>query len=283
VIRRWTASYTQRLSVGTDSGGSGEKKLGQTTTATIERGQAAAPQLEGQEPFDYTTIPRGHYDLVYRRGRGIQSKWHHLKFERVAEQLSGYRRVLDIGCGPGTLLGSLGDEHESVGVDITAPQIEYANGVYAAPNRSFYACALQELPELEPFDAITGIEVIEHLPEEMAEATLRDAIRRLRPGGKLVLTTPDYGSVWPLVERVVDRLGDVEYYVQHINKFRPARLEALLGDLGLVDVEVDKYLFAAPFAALFGWRFADLVSRLETGFLADRFGLIMLGTAVKPS
>ena len=58
--------------------------------------------------------------------------------------------------------------------------------------------------------------------DELARETLGDAVRRLRPGGRLVLTTPDYGSAWPLVERVVDRLGDVEYYVQHVNKFRPA-------------------------------------------------------------
>jgi SAM-dependent methyltransferase len=257
-----------------------ESRLGEKS-ATIEVERAAPVRPEPPEPFDYTTIPAGHYDRVYRRGRGIQSKWHHLKFRRVAEQVAGRRRVLDVGCGPGTLLAALGDEHESVGVDITEPQIEYANRVYASPNRSFYACALEDLPELAPFDAVTAIELIEHLPIEMAERTLRDAVRRLRPGGKLVLTTPDYGSAWPLVERLVDRLGDVEYYVQHINKLTPSRLGSLLGDLGLQNVHVSKYLFASPFAALFGWRFADLVSRVEAGRLENRFGLIMLGTAVK--
>jgi 2-polyprenyl-3-methyl-5-hydroxy-6-metoxy-1,4-benzoquinol methylase len=262
---------------GTDS------TVGERLSATIDLEAPAAGRLEQDEPFDYTTIPAGHYDRVYRRRRGIQSKWHHLKFERVAQQIGDRRRVLDIGCGPGTLLGALGDGHQCVGVDITEPQIEYANQVYAGPNCSFYACALQDLPELEPFDAVSAIEVIEHLPSEMAKATMRDAIRRLRPGGKLILTTPDYGSAWPLVERMVDRLGDVEYYVQHINKFTPPRLQTLLEDLGLVEVRVRKYLFAAPFAALFGWRSADLVARAEAGRLENRFGLIMLGTAVKPA
>src|SRR5262245_164377 len=196
-----------------------DRTVGERLSATIEVEVPTAGRVERAEPFDYTTIPAGHYDRVYRRCRGIQSKWHHLKFEHVAEQIGDRCRVLDIGCGPGTLLGTLDGAHECVGVDITEPQIEYADQVYAGPNRSFYACALEDLPDLEPFDAVSAIELIEHLPTEMAEATMRDALRRLRPGGKLILTTPDYGSAWPLVERMVDRLGDVEYYVQHINKF----------------------------------------------------------------
>ena len=217
-------------------------------------------------PFDYSTIPPGHYDRVFRRRRGIQSKWHHLKFQRVARLVAGHRRVLDVGCGPGTLLGMLGDEHESVGVDITQPQIDYAREVYGAPNRSFYACALQELPEeIEPFDAVTAVELIEHLPPDLLEDTLRSAMGRLRPGGRLVLTTPNYHSAWPLVERIVDRVGDVEYYVQHINRFTRPRFRELLEGLGLAEVQVGAYLALAPFSAIFGWRFADLVARVEAG------------------
>ena len=61
---------------------------------------------------------------------------------------------------------------------------------------------------------------------------------------------------------MVDRLGDVEYYVQHINKFtRHGSTSPARGRSAWSTIKVSKYLFAAPFAAMFGWRFADLVAR----------------------
>jgi 2-polyprenyl-3-methyl-5-hydroxy-6-metoxy-1,4-benzoquinol methylase len=256
------------------------EQVEQNATLEIERSTGEGPS--GPPAFDYSTIPPGHYDLVFHRRRGIQSKWHHLKFARVVGHLSGRRRVLDVGCGPGTLLGMLDEEQEAVGVDITSQQIDYAREAYGGPRRSFHACALQELPtEIEPFDAVTAVELIEHLPPDHLDSTLRCAIDRLRPGGKLVLTTPNYRSAWPLVERLVDRLGEVQYYVQHINKFTRPRLRALLEDLGLREVKVNAYLAFAPFSAILGWRFADLVGRIEAGPIENRLGLIMIATGIK--
>ena len=261
----------------------GKQALSERPTATIEAERFVAREGDDGAPFDYSTIPRGHYDLVFRRGRGVQSKWHHLKFQRVAREVQGHRRVLDVGCGPGTLLGMLGPEHESVGVDITARQIDYADEVYGAPHRSFFACALDQLPaDLDPFDAVTAVELIEHLPQDLTENTLAEAVARRRAGGKLVVTTPNYRSPWPLVERAVDRLGDVEYYVQHINKFTRPRFRSLMEGLGLREIQVRAYLAWAPFSAALGWRTADLVARLEAGPIENRFGLIMIATGTKP-
>jgi len=58
-----------------------------------------APEYYGSREAKFT----GPMEALVRR----QSKWHHLKFERVARELYGYRRVLDVGCGTGALAEAL--------------------------------------------------------------------------------------------------------------------------------------------------------------------------------
>jgi 2-polyprenyl-3-methyl-5-hydroxy-6-metoxy-1,4-benzoquinol methylase len=235
------------------------------------------------EPFDYESIPVGYYDEVFRRERGTQSKWHHLKFRRVARELEGRRHVLDVGCGPGTMLGSLGGKHESVGTDLSTRQIEYARTTYGSDTTRFYASSPAQLPPEEgPFDAVTLVELIEHLDPVVVEATIDESLELLRPGGKLILTTPNFRSAWPIIEAVINRVSDVTYDFQHINKFHRERLADLLRGHGLTDVRVEPYLFVAPFAAGLGWRLADRVARLEQGPIERTLGMLLLGTGIKP-
>lgn len=243
-----------------------------------QRGIAAEP-----EPFDYESLPVGYYDEVFRRGSGIQSKWHHLKFERVARELEGRRRLLDVGCGPGTMLGHLRGMHESVGTDLSLRQIEYARSTYGSETTRFYATSPGRLPEDEgPFDAVTLIELIEHLDPSVVDETIGEALERLRPGGKLILTTPNFRSAWPLIEAVINRVSEVTYDFQHINKFHRQRLIELLERHGLVETRAEPYLFAAPFAAALGWRVADRVARFERGAIERQLGMLLLGTGIKP-
>jgi 2-polyprenyl-3-methyl-5-hydroxy-6-metoxy-1,4-benzoquinol methylase len=252
-------------------------------TRSVEGQHGAPADAALAALFDYESIPAGYYDEVFRRHRGVQSKWHHLKFERVARELAGYRRVLDVGCGPGTMIGHLGPDHESVGVDLSIRQIEYARTIYGPSGARFYAETPARLPEDEPpFDAVTLVELIEHLTPLEVGATIREALGRLRPGGKLVVTTPNFRSAWPLVEAAVNRFGAVTYDVQHINRFGPARLTGLLEHHGLEHPRVEPYMFLAPFAAALGWGVADRVARLERGTIEKRVGMLLVGSAVKP-
>lgn len=242
---------------------------------------ARARPRPAPEPFDYESVPAGYYDEVFRRHRGMQSKWHHLKFARVARELEGYRRVLDVGCGPGTLGGNFSAGHDWVGTDLSARQIDYARRTYGP--RFYQESPASVLVDEGPFDAVTMVELIEHLDPLLVDETIGEALERLRPGGRLVVTTPNFNSAWPLVEAVVNRFGEVTYDVQHINKFDPGRLVALLARHGLAQPRAEPYLCLAPFAAALGWRFADRVAELERGTLEKRLGLLLIGSAVKPT
>jgi 2-polyprenyl-3-methyl-5-hydroxy-6-metoxy-1,4-benzoquinol methylase len=233
--------------------------------------------------FDYETIPGGYYDAVYQRRRGIQSKWHHLKFRRVVEEMEGRQRHLDVGCGPGTLIGLLGDCFISTGIDISTAEIDYARRVYESGSKRFFAVSARALPDdCRDYDVATVVEVIEHLAPAELDEVLRATLERLRPGGKLVVTTPNFRSAWPLVQMLVDRFGQLDYACQHIHRFTPRRLRQLLRDLGLKDVRVRPYLALAPFSAPLGWRLADKLDRLERGPLERVAGLLILGTGIKP-
>ena len=81
--------------------------------------------------YDYDKdIPAGFYDEIHQRRAGVRFFWHDLKFRAVAARLDGAGKVLDVGCGPGTFIGNYLDGVECLGVDFSAPQIDYANRRY---------------------------------------------------------------------------------------------------------------------------------------------------------
>jgi len=233
--------------------------------------------------YDYDAIGPGYYDEVFRRGAGIQSKWHHLKFAHVRRQLPpDCSRLLDIGCGPGTFIGTLPETIDATGTDLAAAQIEYANTQYGTPAHRFRCVSAGPMPfDGDAFDAVTLIELIEHLDRAVIDGLLAEAIRVLRPGGKLLITTPNYAGLWPLLEKVVNAKAPITYEEQHITFFTPARLRALLADCGFSRVRVSTFQGAAPFAAALAWKLADRLQIIENPILRPALGFLLLGEAYK--
>lgn len=162
--------------------------------------------------FDYDSIPVGYYDAVCMRNRGSQSKWHHLKFARFRREMMGFERRLDIGCGPGTFIGSLEPARLSIGVDIAEPQIMYARERYGGRGRDFQVVDPGPLPfGASSFDVVTIIELIDHLPPEENDTLIRESMHVLAPDALLLVSTPNYGGCWPAVEAVVERFGGLSY------------------------------------------------------------------------
>lgn len=100
------------------------------------------------------------------------------------------RRVLDLGAGTGAWVKLL-HEHGYV-----AHAVERDPSAFGVPEVKCLAADLNApFARLiaESFDAITSIEVVEHL--ENPRAFLRECSQLLRPGGLLFLTTPNFENV----------------------------------------------------------------------------------------
>jgi 2-polyprenyl-3-methyl-5-hydroxy-6-metoxy-1,4-benzoquinol methylase len=96
-------------------------------------------------------------------------------------------RVLDIGCGEGELLRRVaGLADGSIGVD---PTLSHTANL--GPFRLVRGVFPGDVPQdAGPFDAITMLAVLEHLPEAGYESLAAGAHRLLKPGGRIIITVP---------------------------------------------------------------------------------------------
>jgi 2-polyprenyl-3-methyl-5-hydroxy-6-metoxy-1,4-benzoquinol methylase len=122
----------------------------------------------------------------------------------LAAPQSGWR-VLDVGCNTGELTVRLAAlQCRTLGLDINADAIALARQQF--PTGEFQVGTLTELSARD-FDAIVSSHVIEHLPD--LEEFLHAARKRLRPGGRLVLATPNR-CAWS--RRLAHRLWGVSFF-----------------------------------------------------------------------
>jgi 2-polyprenyl-3-methyl-5-hydroxy-6-metoxy-1,4-benzoquinol methylase len=233
--------------------------------------------------FDYGAVETGYYDRVYQKQKGAQSKWHWLKFQYMRDLLPKEGKLLDIACSAGTFIGTLDGDLDAVGVDIAESQVAYATEHYGAARKRYLQMDEGKLPfDDNAFDAVTVIELVEHLTMDQNRALLAEARRVLKPEtGILVVSTPNYHSGWPLLEILVNKLGELSYADQHITKFHARRLADLLRESGFHHVKARPYQGVAPFGAMLGWRFADFLYQIECLGLSRLYGFLLVATARK--
>jgi ubiquinone/menaquinone biosynthesis C-methylase UbiE len=104
----------------------------------------------------------------------------------------GKHSILDLGCGEGTRLGLIkGDGKNLTGIDVSEMAIKKAKAKY--PQNSFVSGNIEKLPFPDgSFDFVYSAFVFEHL--DKPEEVLQEALRVLKPGGKLLIIAPNYGA-----------------------------------------------------------------------------------------
>jgi SAM-dependent methyltransferase len=141
-------------------------------------------------------------------------------------------RVFDVGCFDGGLLDIAANAGwETWGLDYQGPAVEIARAKHQG------RIAVGPLETYEPprrdFDVVTGVGVIEHLRQP--DALTKFAARALKPGGLLIVQTPDRGS---LPAAVLGRYWPPVAPPEHIWYFNRSNLRRLLGEAGFETLHV---------------------------------------------
>jgi len=115
----------------------------------------------------------------------------HLHRYALAKDCAAGKIVLDIACGEGYGSAVLAGTADRVyGVDIAPDAIAHARAIYQRPNLEYLVgeCANIPLPDCA-VDLVVSFETIEHHTEH--EAMFAEIKRVLRPGGVMVMSSPD--------------------------------------------------------------------------------------------
>ena len=211
----------------------------------------------------------GHHDSVLRSHR-----W------RTAENSAGHllphlragQRLLDVGCGPGTITLDLAGRvapGEVVGMDRSAQVVAEAaaeaarrrqggdEGAEAVTFRVGDVYALDE-PDAS-FDVVHAHQVLQHLTDPVAALT--EMRRVLRPGGRLAVRDSDYGAfAWAPADPLLTRWNELYHELTRRN-----RAEADAGRHLLAWVRAAG--FDEAVASSSTWTFADPDTRAWWGDL----------------
>lgn len=205
---------------------------------------------------------------VEQRARQSLGRSHQRIYQTVAEVLAASGaggRLADVGCGTGDLWQALRGRFAScVGLDA----VRY-DGLPA--DVEFHATDLDAarlpLPDAS-VDAAAAVEVIEHL--ENPRAFVRELTRIVRPGGWVVITTPNQLSVLSLLTLVVKgRFSAFQdgSYPAHRTALLEIDLRRIMTECGLREIAVTfTRLGRLPLGA---WHYPDAIATLAPRRFSD--------------
>ncbi|MFA5216696.1 class I SAM-dependent methyltransferase [Sulfuricurvum sp.] len=115
----------------------------------------------------------------------------YLPFIMALKQSDKDLKTLDLGCGRGEWLELLSEQgFDPYGVDLDEGMLHACTQLRLNVEKKDALSALAALPD-ESRAIISGFHIVEHLPFEVLQRVIQEALRVLKPGGILILETPN--------------------------------------------------------------------------------------------
>lgn len=131
----------------------------------------------------HTPFGLGRYGSAYEKGRTA-----------IIEQLlpsGAHKSAIDIACGPGYFCQLLATKGwRTTAVDTDADNLRKAAIHTSEVHLGDAISVLSKLPE-NHYDLALALEIIEHMPKSLGASLLKNIERVLRPGGTLIVSTPN--------------------------------------------------------------------------------------------
>lgn len=161
-----------------------------------------------------------------------------LRYDIVARELAKIapKRVLEIGCGQGALGARLAVRADYIGVEPDIRSFTTARARIEALGGTVVNGTDADVPEGSPFDVVCAFEVLEHIEDD--RVALADWVRRVRPGGRLVLSVPAFQA----------RFGPMDSFAGHYRRYEPAQLRERLTECGLEVERITVYAWPLGYA-----------------------------------
>jgi SAM-dependent methyltransferase len=135
--------------------------------------------------------------------------------------------ILDVGCGTGANLEMLSQFGAAEGVDVSPEALSFCR------ERGLNNVRLGQAEQLpysdNSFDIVTGLDVVEHLDDDVAG--LREMARVLRPGGYALLFVPAFMFLWGVQD-------DISH---HRRRYTESGLKQAVSSAGF---EIDRFTYA---------------------------------------
>jgi len=203
------------------------------------------------------------YRAIHSRN-WIQRYWHKNKFDALSLMMKKGKdkNVLDLGTGSGNFEFIFASKFKKIiGVDYNEEALLFLKSQIIERNIRNIKLVKSDIRKLSEevlkikYDYVVLVDVIEHIKITEINKLLINIKNILKRGGKVIVITPNYKSVWQLLEKLSDGFSIFPKLSQkqHLTKLNPVIISELFDKNGYTKIQVktfNLYSYILPFQKL---------------------------------